>query len=294
MNFEALHQFELPWLQAMQPYRTPVFDAFFKFLNLFDRVEFFLVLVTLLWYLYSPKWALRLFYLAIANSLLNSTFKALFHQPRPLHLDATLGIFPFSSFGFPSGAAQTAVLLPYILIKEWKNKWAFVIGFLFFFLLSFSRVYLGAHFPSDLVGGWFIGLFLVLGFYKLYPWIEEKLNRSDKELSFLITTALLTFFPLMIFSDSALYTSFVALGSFCALFISPCDWQVPQKKVLRVFEAIFALSILLGLHLLFLFILIPFFSGHQALIRSLNAFLIGFSSLFFIPLFCKLTRKFTC
>lgn len=289
MSFEALHAVELSWLQALQPYRLEPINIFFKFLNIFDRIEFFLVLITVVWSFYSPKWALRLFYLSIASSLINSTFKTLFHQPRPVHLDPTLGLFSFSSYGFPSGAAQSAVLLPYILIKEWKSKWAFFIGAIFFFLLSLSRVYLGVHFPSDLLGGWAIGLLLAIAFYRLYPWIEKKLAEVDPELSLLISIALLTFFLIFTPSETAFYTCYVALGSFCALFLATkhlkLAWSIAEKNSQRLFQALFALFFLMGVHVLFSFILIPAFLGHQVLLKSLSAFLIGFSPIYLMAFF---------
>lgn len=290
MSFEVLHQFELSWLQALQAYRTPFLDHFFKILNLFDRIEFFLILVILTWYLYSPKWGLRLFYLSIANSLINSAFKAFFQQPRPLHLDPSLGLFSFSSYGFPSGAAQTAVLLPFILIKEGKSRWAFFIGIIFFSFLSFSRVYLGVHFPSDLLGGWVIGLVIIFSFYKIYPWIENKWSEKNKENILLSLMALLLFFPLLIPSDSVFYTSFVALGSFCALWLTNTDWQIPKSKVQRSIDAFVAIFTLLGIHLLFSFLLIPNLPGNKILLKSISAFLIGFSPLYVIPPLCKMIK----
>src|SRR5215207_4156557 len=118
MNFNSLHALELTWIYKFQFIKNPLLDNFFLFFNFFDRQEFYFLLIPAIWYLCSPRWGLRLFYLTLLNSLLNGFFKEFFQEPRPSQLFPELGELSFTDYGFPSGAAQTAVLLPYLLIKQ--------------------------------------------------------------------------------------------------------------------------------------------------------------------------------
>lgn len=74
-----------------------------------------------------------------------------------------------SGFSFPSGHATIAIIFFSLLIYFFKDnvknkilKTIFVIGcVLFFFLISFSRIYLNTHWFSDVLAGLSLGLFWI-------------------------------------------------------------------------------------------------------------------------------------
>ena len=119
----------------------------------------------------------------IGGFAVNYLMKLYFHRARPLHplMD------PLKTFSFPSGHATCAVifygLLAYLL---WKTDIVpdykyFLTSLLFLFavLIGFSRIYLRMHYPSDVLGGLFIGF----AWLALSVWLFEKLKKkSDHEL----------------------------------------------------------------------------------------------------------------
>jgi PAP2 superfamily. len=155
-----LHTLELEGIRTIQQIRTPSLDAFFRFLDFFDRPEFFCILIPVIWFIKGQKSGLKLFYLLLSSGAINYLLKALLASPRPFHLDPQLGLLPITGYGLPSGAAQTVMLLSALLVSKWKSSYKWAVIFPYIIFVSFARIYLGIHFPSDILAGWIVGIAL--------------------------------------------------------------------------------------------------------------------------------------
>jgi undecaprenyl-diphosphatase len=97
----------------------------------------------------------------VGMAVLDITLKLAFHRPRPV---AYFGTSP-SSFSFPSGHALGAFCFYGVLTailaaraKERKAKWCIWAGAaLLIGMIGFSRIYLGVHYPSDVIAGYCAG-----------------------------------------------------------------------------------------------------------------------------------------
>lgn len=100
----------------------------------------------------------------VGAGLLNLAAKRVFGRARP---DLWLSIDPRSDFSFPSGHAMgTMALWMAVLVLVWPTKWrvpVLVFGSVFVFCVGLSRVYLGVHFPSDVLCGWLASFAWVIG-----------------------------------------------------------------------------------------------------------------------------------
>ncbi len=98
--------------------------------------------------------------------LLNQGAKLFFRRDRP-DLWLSPSPAPEHTYSFPSGHAMGSMaLVAALAVLAWPTRWrwwAILIGGLFTGLVGFSRVYLGVHYPSDVVAGWAASLAWVLG-----------------------------------------------------------------------------------------------------------------------------------
>lgn len=191
------HSEQVDFLFRIAEHRNEWFDLFFRALNYFDSPYFLMVLIPFIWVGVSCKWGIRIAFLLIINGLVNFHLKRLLDMPRPIVDYPELAMFPFNSPGMPSGAAQMAILLGGLLVATWKSGWSWVVAFLFVLVISFSRLYLGVHYPIDILGGWAVGLILLYGFLKGLPFIERLLAKQGRAFGLLICAVicfLYTFF----------------------------------------------------------------------------------------------------
>ena len=76
-------------------------------------------------------------------------------------------------YSFPSGHSSSAVAAyGSLAAHEKKRKWLWVIAIVLPLLVGFSRVFVGAHFPTDVLVGWLLGIVIVT----LIPWLRKTIK----------------------------------------------------------------------------------------------------------------------
>ena len=116
---------------------------------------------------------------ALGTVLLNQTLKALVERPRP---DVVLHLVEESSFSFPSGHSINSMfcygILIYLVRRNVRNKkTANILTVLLaipMILIGPTRVYLGVHYPTDVLAGWSLGLLAVCVTVLILEKIREK------------------------------------------------------------------------------------------------------------------------
>jgi membrane-associated phospholipid phosphatase len=127
-----------------------------------------------LWRRRERYWVAALWLSVFGGLLLNKTLKLVFHRARP-HFDDPLLIL--KSYSFPSGHTMIATVFYGALVafvfaksKSWPLRiLAAVLAMTLIASVAFSRVYLGAHYLSDVLGAMAEGLaWIALGLTGLY------------------------------------------------------------------------------------------------------------------------------
>jgi membrane-associated phospholipid phosphatase len=155
--------FDSTALLKIHSYATPFFDSFFITITQLGgstivTLACMAILVTLL-LLKKRRKAVFFVLVMVGMLLLNLLFKDLIGRDRP---DADGWLVPETGMSFPSGHATAVMALGLALcVLLWNTSWRWVaVGFavLYILLVSFSRFYVGVHFPSDIIGGWLLSI----------------------------------------------------------------------------------------------------------------------------------------
>jgi len=175
-------------------------QSFFLFLNGFhcpfmDEVMYWgthsltwLPLYALFLYLVIRKYRQQTFWIVIfaafmilASDQLSNIFKELVARPRPTHDPGLTGIHTVNGyvggqFGFYSAHASTNLAIAIYLVILLGNPFRFfsvlVLGWAFF--MSYSRIYLGVHYPADILAGWVAGGLIGWACGRLCAWYLRK------------------------------------------------------------------------------------------------------------------------
>jgi membrane-associated phospholipid phosphatase len=103
-------------------------------------------------------------------AILNALLKQLFQRPRP---DVVTPVVTAHGFAFPSGHTMSSMAFACVVALlwwhlGWRYRWPVSLGALAIAtLVGASRVYLGVHYPSDVLAGWLVSLDLVAVVYLL-------------------------------------------------------------------------------------------------------------------------------
>ena len=141
-------------------------DAFMIFITYLGNwqaiVGLGIVAVVILWSLKKKRETMFLIVALTSGEIIKEFLKLFFHRERP---DMSLALIQENDYAFPSGHCVMSVIfygmICYFIYQVCKNKWQKIIlltaTVILVFLIGYSRVYLGVHWISDVLGGWIIG-----------------------------------------------------------------------------------------------------------------------------------------
>lgn len=149
--FQSINQFAGKWTVI------DLLGVFFA-----SKFEYLLLLLIVLYFLSNPKKnflavAQIVAAVALSRGVIATLLKALIHRPRPFISDTVnLLIPPPSDFSFPSGHACFYFAISTVVYSY--NKKAGIFFFISSALITISRVFVGVHWPLDIIGGAVVGV----------------------------------------------------------------------------------------------------------------------------------------
>nr|WP_320118179.1 phosphatase PAP2 family protein [uncultured Marinifilum sp.] len=178
---ETLIQLDKDLLIWLNSFNSPFWDVVMMF---FTRKEFWIPLYLLVLYqIYKFKgkealwWILGAFVLVfLCDQISTQLFKNVFERFRPSHDPSLKGVVNLVSgytggkYGFVSSHATNTFGFALFTSLLFKNRLYSFFVFSWSLLVIYTRIYLGVHFPGDVMGGMILGLLLGYGVYKITKW----------------------------------------------------------------------------------------------------------------------------
>jgi undecaprenyl-diphosphatase len=125
----------------------------------------------------------------LADQLAVDLFKNVFQRLRPTYnpeiqdIVHTVNNYTGGSYGFISNHAANTFALATFLCFLFKNR-SFTLSILLWAtIVSYSRIYLGVHYPGDVLGGMLFGSLIGWLIFKLYEWAEERIKVRSSSFS---------------------------------------------------------------------------------------------------------------
>lgn len=184
---ESVQQFDrwiIAYAQSLHGDAMTSLMKVFTFLGEALTIAMFSVVVTIFLFFYLRQIPQTMLFISviIATGVFNQILKYIYQRPRP----EFFRLAEASGYSFPSGHTMIAfsfyMTVAYIAWRQLKTEATrfafFSLAAVIVVLIGFSRIYLGVHFPSDILGGIFASSVIVIVATTIYDWYQRKMENK--------------------------------------------------------------------------------------------------------------------
>ena len=236
---------ELEILRHIQSIANPFFDFLFQLITMCGEQIVLISIISIIYWALDKKFGEYIAYSVLTSVLLNNAVKDIFKMKRPIGEEGirTLREKTATGYSFPSGHTQSSASFYGAMAIYLKKKAMYIIATIMIILIGFSRLYLGVHYPKDVIFGGILGVLTSLICYKLYNRFENKM------LLYVIT--FIVFIPALTFAHSADFIKGMGtyLGFVIGMYIEKkyVNFSIEGSTTVKVIRVLLGILILLVL-----------------------------------------------
>lgn len=144
------------WFQTL---RFGLFDDLGLLLHAANGGLFYVVFIGAIYWMIDKRLGMRMLFALITIGMMILVLKDVFARPRPYEILES-GIIPLikeHTSGLPSGHAAMPLVIWGYFAYWMKQRFITILVILFVFTMGLSRMYIGVHFPQDVIAGWLFG-----------------------------------------------------------------------------------------------------------------------------------------
>lgn len=167
---------ELDIIKLIQSIHNDFFDYMFQGITLLGESSVMLLIILCIYWAYNKKYGEYLAYSYFTSCMLNTITKNIFKGERPVGKEGilTLTTEKVEGYSFPSGHTQGAASTYFALALFNKKRYILYGSIILILLIGVSRLYLGVHYPRDVIVGVVLGIITAAITYYFYHKIENK------------------------------------------------------------------------------------------------------------------------
>ena len=205
----TMHAAEARMIQQLQTALGLWLQIPMQIVSFFASEAFVIAIVPAIYWCYHRKKGAELGLLILGSAFINLWIKQLLAWPRPFQLIPSIGLAHESTYGMPSGHSQLSIVFWAFIVQFLPKKWRVPVLIAVPLIIGFSRIYLGVHFITDVLGGYLVGILFFLFFKAIAPHIERMLHNSEWRIRVVLAAALSFVMNLLLPNDTMISGAFL-------------------------------------------------------------------------------------
>lgn len=170
--------YQIEIIKFIQSFSNTFFDYLFQVITLFGEESVLVLLSAVVFLSIDKNKGYKLIFTIASGTCFNALIKNIAKFERPIGVEGIISkrVHTATGYSFPSGHTQATSTFWSSVSLIFKKKMLYIISAIIILLVATSRVYLGVHWPTDVVFGAIFGIIWAILIDKAFDYIQKSKN----------------------------------------------------------------------------------------------------------------------